>query len=433
MSTGNDTTNGGESQVAPTQSELLASYRDHLLGVFGAPQAVLVRGQGVHVWDADGNDLVDLLGGIAVNALGHAHPAWVKAIADQAATLGHVSNLFTSPQQIGLAEKLLELAAAPEGSKVFFANSGSEANEAAFKLARRGGRENPGPNGPRTTVVAVDGAFHGRTMGSLALTAKKAYREPFEPLPGGVVHIAPTLESLEAVIDDSVSALIVEPIRGEQGVFALPDGWLQRARELTREHCALLIVDEVQTGIGRTGEWFAYTAQLDAGELPDAITLAKGLGAGFPVGALITFGDAVSQLLTAGQHGTTFGGNPLATAAGLATLATIEHDDLLANARSVGKVLTDGLTALERVQEVRSHGLLIGFDLDDPRQDPDPAKPLGAAVVAAARAAGYIINATGPTTIRLAPPLILTQAQAEDFLAVLPSILDRADAALAAH
>lgn len=414
-----------------TQDHLLQQYRDHLLGVFGAPQAVLVRGEGARVWDADGHELLDLLGGIAVNVLGHAHPQWAEAVADQARTLGHISNFFTSPQQIELADALLKISGAPAGSHVFFANSGAEANEAAFKLARRNGHQKAGENGPRTKIVAVDGSFHGRTMGALALTAKKAYREPFEPLPGGVVHIAPTLEALEQVMDNTVSALVVEPIRGEQGVHPLPDGWLQRARELTREHGALLILDEVQTGIGRTGQWLAFPDQLNPGELPDAITLAKGLGGGFPIGAMITLGQEVSDLLTAGQHGTTFGGNPLATAAGLATLRIIQEQDLMANVRAVSKVFADGLGQLEDVAEVRSHGFLIGFDLVDTRDEQSKTTaPLGAAVVAAARAQGFIVNSTGATTLRLAPPLILTEEQAESFLTQLPEIVARARAAV---
>lgn len=416
---------------ASTQEHLLERYRDHLLGVFGTPQAVLVRGDGARVWDADGRELLDLLGGIAVNVLGHAHPVWAEAVAEQARTLGHVSNFFTSPQQIELADALLEMAGAPNGSHVFFANSGAEANEAAFKLARRNGGQNAGPSGPRTKIVAVEGSFHGRTMGALALTAKKAYREPFEPLPGGVVHIAPTLEALEQVMDDSVSALVVEPIRGEQGVHALPDGWLQRARALTREHRALLILDEVQTGIGRTGQWLAGGAQLEPGQLPDAITLAKGLGGGFPIGAMITLGQEVSDLLAPGQHGTTFGGNPVATAAGLATLRIIEQEDLMANVRSVSKIFADGLGDLGDVAEVRSHGFLIGFDLVDTRDEhAKTTTPLGAAVVAAARSEGFIVNSTGPVTIRLAPPLILTEDQAQSFLMRLPSIVAQARTAV---
>ncbi|MDO5618704.1 acetylornithine transaminase [Kocuria sp.] len=412
---------------ALTQEQLLDRYKSHLLNVFGTPQAVLVRGEGSRVWDADGEELLDLLGGIAVNVLGHAHPAWSRAVSEQAQTLSHVSNFFTSPQQIELADRLLGIAGAPHGSHVFFANSGAEANEAAFKLARRNGRHNPGPDGPRTKVVAVNGSFHGRTMGALALTAKKAYREPFEPLPGGVIHIDPTLEALEAVMDATVSAVIVEPIRGEQGVHVLPEGWLQRARELTREHAALLIVDEVQTGIGRTGEWLAAPAQLNPGELPDAITLAKGLGGGFPIGAMITVGQEVSDLLTPGQHGTTFGGNPLATAAGLATLNVIQDEDLMTNVRSVSKVLADGLNGLEDVQEVRDHGFLIGADLSDQRPESEQARsPLGAAVVAAARSQGFIINSTGAATLRLAPALNLSQDQAEAFVNALPGIITQA-------
>ncbi len=413
--------------------QLLEQYDQHLLGVFGRPQAALVRGEGAVVWDADGNRLLDLLGGIAVNALGHAHPSWVRAVSEQAAVLGHISNFFTSPQQIALAEKLLEVARAPAGSRVFFANSGSEANEAAFKLARRQGRAAPGPDGPRSRIVALEGAFHGRTIGALAMTAKAAYREPFEPMPGGVEHIAPTIEALEAAVDDTVSAVIAELIQGESGIRPLPQGWLRRARELTREHGALLIVDEVQTGIGRTGQWFAGAAELSGDDAPDAVTLAKGLGGGFPIGAVITFGEHVSGLLGPGQHGTTFGGNPLATAAGLATLQAIEDEGLLENARSVGARLAGGLRRIDGVAEVRGHGLLIGVDLEpapsDGASDGSTAPALGPAVVAAARSAGFIVNATGPLTLRLAPPLVLTTAQADELLAALPSILEAARAA----
>ncbi|MCJ8506014.1 acetylornithine transaminase [Kocuria flava] len=411
------------------QQSLLGEYAESLLGVFGAPSLVLTSGRGAVVTDADGKDYLDLLAGIAVNALGHAHPRWVEAVTRQLGTLGHVSNFFTSPQQIALAGKLLQLAGAPAGSHVFFANSGTEANEAAFKLARRAGRERPGPDGrARTTVLALESGFHGRTMGALALTAKEAYREPFEPLPGGVRHIPATLEALEEHLDDTVSALVVEPIQGEAGVLGLPEGYLRRARELTREHGALLIVDEVQTGIGRTGRWFASSAELSGEDLPDAITLAKGLGGGFPVGALLTIGAEVSGLLTAGQHGTTFGGNPPATAAGLATVLIIEEDGLLANAREVGALLGEGLAALPGVSAVRQHGLLIGADLEVPEGVQVPWAP---AVVEAARRAGFLVNAPGPRTLRLAPPLILTPEQARSFLDALPGILSDAAAAVA--
>ncbi|MFP3463420.1 acetylornithine transaminase [Arthrobacter globiformis] len=398
-------------------SEWLARYSSSLMGVFGTPQRVLVRGAGCLVWDADGKEYLDLLGGIAVNALGHAHPFVTSVISSQLATLGHVSNFFTSPTQIALAEKLLELTAAPAGSKVFFTNSGTEANEAAFKLARRNSGTPAGEAGgrPRTRIIALEGAFHGRTMGALALTAKEAYRTPFEPVPGGVEHIPfGDIDALRNAVDDTVAAVFLEPIQGEAGVRPLPAGYLKAAREFTAEAGALLILDEVQTGIARTGKWLASE---DAGIVPDAITLAKGLGGGFPIGALVTFGEKTSSLLGAGQHGTTFGGNPVATAAALATLHAIESQHVLDNVRTVGEHVRQALAAVDGVTEVRGEGLLIGFDLD---ADVAPA------AVTAALDAGFIINSPGPRTIRLAPPLILTTEQADRFLAALPAILQTA-------
>jgi acetylornithine aminotransferase len=373
------------------------------------------------VWDADGKEYLDLLGGIAVNALGHAHPFVTSVISSQLATLGHVSNFFTSPTQIALAEKLLELSKAPAGSKVFFANSGTEAVEAAFKLARRNSgasRDSASPESaeqPRTKIIALEGAFHGRTMGALALTAKEAYRAPFEPLPGGVVHIPfGDIDALRAAVDHTTAAVFLEPIQGEAGVRPLPAGYLKAAREATTAAGALLILDEVQTGIGRTGKWLASE---DAGIVPDAVTLAKGLGGGFPIGALVTFGAETSALLTAGQHGTTFGGNPVATAAALATLHVLETQDVLARVRAVGEHLRAGLAGIDGVTEVRGEGLLIGFDLD---ADVAPG------VVQAGLDAGFIVNSPGPRTIRLAPPLILTAEQADRFLAALPALLQTA-------
>jgi acetylornithine/N-succinyldiaminopimelate aminotransferase len=393
-------------------SEWLARYSSSLMGVFGTPQRVLVRGAGCLVWDADGKEYLDLLGGIAVNALGHAHPFVTSVISSQLATLGHVSNFFTSPTQIALAEKLLALSKAPSGSKVFFTNSGTEANEAAFKLARR---NSDGPGGTRTRIIALEGAFHGRTMGALALTAKEAYRAPFEPMPGGVEHIPfGDIEALRNAVDETVAAVFLEPIQGEAGVRPLPAGYLQAAREATSAAGALLILDEVQTGIGRTGKWLASE---DAGIVPDAVTLAKGLGGGFPIGALMTFGQETSTLLSAGQHGTTFGGNPVATAAALATLHAIESQQVLDNVRKVGDHLRSALAGVAGVTEVRGEGLLIGFDLD---ADVAPA------AVNAGLEAGFIINSPGPHTIRLAPPLILTEEQADRFLAALPAILQTA-------
>ncbi|TYC96082.1 acetylornithine transaminase [Arthrobacter echini] len=388
-------------------ADWLARYTGSLLGVFGIPQRVLVRGSGCYVWDADGQQYLDLLGGIAVNVLGHAHPFVTSAVAGQLATLGHISNFFTSPTQVALAEKLIELAQAPSGSRVFFTNSGTEALEAAVKLARR----NSTPE--RHRILALDGAFHGRTMGALALTSKEAYRKPFEPLPAGVEHVAfDDVDALTAAMDETVAALVIEPIQGEAGVRPLSPEYLRAARELTRRYGALLILDEVQSGIARTGRWFAH--QWVDGVVPDAMTLAKGLGGGVPVGALVTFGEEVSALISAGQHGTTFGGNPLATAAGLATLHVLETSGALQNAIDVGGYLREQLAALDGVVAVRGAGLLIGVDLDGDH---------AAAAVQAALTAGFIINATGPATIRLAPPLILTHEQAASFLDALPDIL----------
>ncbi|HXD27158.1 MAG TPA: acetylornithine transaminase [Arthrobacter sp.] len=394
-------------------AELTERYNASLLGVFGTPQRVLVRGSGCVVWDADGREYLDLLGGIAVNALGHAHPFLTSVVSSQLATLGHVSNFFTSPTQIALAEKLLALAQAPAGSRVFFANSGTEANEAAFKLARR--NDGAGTDTQRTRIIALENAFHGRSMGALALTWKQAYREPFEPLPGGVEWVpAGDAEALRAAVDETVSAVFIEPIQGEAGVRGYPEGYLRAARDITREAGALLIIDEVQTGIGRTGSWFA-----SEGIEPDAITLAKGLGGGFPIGALLTFGERTSALLSAGQHGTTFGGNPAATASALATLHVIEAQGLLAHVREMGRLLTAGLGALDFVTDVRAHGLLVGFDL---------ATEAAPAVVRAGLDAGFIVNSTGPASLRLAPPLIVTAAQLQRFIDALPGLYATATA-----
>ena len=420
-----ETAKASELAGASSGAEWLARYADSLMGVFGTPQRVLVRGQGCYVWDADGKQYLDLLGGIAVNALGHAHPFVTSVISSQLATLGHVSNFFTSPTQVALAEKLLAITGAPAGSRVFFANSGTEANEAAFKLARRNAENAEG--GRRTKVIALEGAFHGRTMGALALTAKKAYREPFEPLPGGVVHVPfGDIEALRAEVDTTTQAVFLEPIQGEAGVVPLPEGYLAEARRITRDAGALLIVDEVQTGIGRTGSWLAIEG---SGVVPDAVTLAKGLGGGFPIGAVVTFGAEASALLSAGQHGTTFGGNPVATAAALATVHAIESQGILANVATVGERLRDRLAALPEVSEARGRGLLVGFDLALPAGVPDGAN-LAAAVVNAALEAGFIVNAPGPRTLRLAPPLILTAEQADTFVDALPGLVAAAAATL---
>jgi acetylornithine aminotransferase len=309
--------------------ELLERYTGSLMNTFGTPSRVLVRGDGCEVWDADGRRYLDLLAGIAVNCLGHAHPTLVGAVTSQLSTLGHISNFFTSAPQIALAESLLDLMSAPAGSRVFLANTGTEAVEAAFKIARRTGR-------PR--ILAAEGGFHGRTMGALALTHKPAYREPFEPLPAGVTHLPyGDLDALAAALDDTVAAVVLEPIQGEAGVRVAPPGYLAAARRLTAEVGALLILDEVQTGIGRTGAWFAHREPgIGSPELvPDVVTLAKGLGGGIPIGAVIATGPA-ARLLGPGSHGTTFGGNPVACAAALAVLHVVRRDGLLAHVRDLG-------------------------------------------------------------------------------------------------
>lgn len=388
-------------------SDLLHRYSGAMVQVFGQPQLVLASGHGCWVTDVDGKRYLDLLSGIAVNALGHGHPALVQALAKQAEQAIHISNFFTSEPAILLAERLLTLANAPAGSGVFFANSGAEAIEAAIKLSRRTGRKR---------LVALEGSFHGRTTGALALTHKSTYREPFEPLIPGVTFIPPgDEEALRGAIDETTAALVIEPIQGEAGVRELTDDYLRLARELTSRHGALLVLDEIQTGIGRTGHWFAHQA---AGIIPDAMTLAKGLGGGVPIGALVTFGGEVSTLLGAGQHGSTFGGNPLACAAGLAVLDTIEREDLLGNARTVGAML-ESLT-LEGVAATRGRGLLRAIELSG---IPAPA------AMAAAREAGFIVNAVTPTALRLTPPLILTEAELQGFIDALPVILETARSA----
>lgn len=394
---------------APTASRTASArerYSAALMQTFAPPLAVLERGKGCRVWDVDGREYLDFLGGIAVNSLGHAHPVFVDAVARQAGTLAHVSNYFATAPQIELAETLRRLTGAGDAGRVYFANSGTEANEAAFKLARLNS------TGGRHRILALQNAFHGRTMGSLALTGKAAMRAPFEPMPGGVEHIEASIEALEAALDESIAAVIVEPIQGEAGVIPLPAGFLERARELTRGHGALLIIDEIQTGIGRTGRWFAYQ---EAGILPDAVTLAKGLGGGFPVGALVTFGEA-SALLQKGHHGSTFGGNPLATAVAGAVLAEIERADLLGNARERGAQIVAAVTALDSplITGVRGTGLLLGLAL---------TQPVAAELAGAALEAGLIVNAANESSIRLAPPLIVTAAEVAEFAARLARAL----------
>ncbi|MEU0315989.1 acetylornithine transaminase [Nocardioides sp. NPDC006273] len=380
-------------------------YAGALMNTFGAPKLVLTRGQGAHVWDEDGKEYVDLLAGIAVNALGHAHPALVAAVTSQLESLGHISNFFTSHPQVELAEALLARVPGGESGRVFFTNSGTEANEAGFKLTRRTGRKH---------IVAAHGAFHGRSMGALALTAKEAYRTPFEPLPGDVTFVPyGDAEALAAAVTDETAAIILEPIQGEAGVIVPPADYLASARAVADEHGALLWLDEIQSGLGRTGRWFAHEI---SGITADIVTLAKGLGGGFPIGACIGLGRAAT-LLEPGNHGTTFGGNPVACAAGLAVVETIETEGLLEHVTVLGQKLRDGLAADPRVARVDGEGLFIGVVL---------AGLDSGAVAAAALEAGFILNNATPERIRIVPPLVLTEDDAESLLAAWPSILDAA-------
>ncbi len=388
----------------PTSQGWGERYASSLMNTFGPPKLTLVRGEGTHVWDTDGKEYVDLLGGIAVNALGHAHPALVAAVSDQIGTLGHISNFFASEPQVELAETLLRLLDHGEG-KVFFTNSGAESVEAAFKLTRRTGR---------THVVVAEGGFHGRTMGALALTSKEAYRTPFEPLPGHVTFVPyGDADALAAAVTDETAAVLLEPIQGEAGVVVPPAGYLAAAREITTAHGALLWLDEIQTGVGRTGVWFEHQR---SGVVPDVVTLAKGLGGGFPIGACVALGPA-GDLLQPGNHGTTFGGNPVACAAGLAVLRTIEAEGLMDHATKLGDTLRTALVAHPDVLEVTGHGLLVGIQLSG---------EFAADAVAAAQEAGFIINMTGPSRLRLAPPLVLTEDDVRSFVAAWADVVERA-------
>ena len=391
-------------------NELAARRWSHaLMNNFGTPPVELVRGTGAVVVDVDGKEYLDLLGGIAVNALGHGHPALVAAVSSQVATLGHVSNFFTHPTVLTLAEKLVDVTGVTDQDvRVIFGNSGAEANEAAFKLARRTGR-------PR--IIAAENAFHGRTMGALAMTGQPAKRAPFEPMPAGVEFVpygdADALRAAVGSDPESVAAVILEPILGEAGVVPAPDGYLAVAREVTSAAGALLILDEVQTGIGRTGTWFAFQS---AGIVPDVITLAKGLGGGLPIGAVIGIGRA-AHLFEPGQHGSTFAGNPVSAAAAVAVLETIEKEGLLDHVAALGKHIAGAVEDLGHpgVDHVRGCGLLLGIVL---------TAPSAPALATAARDAGFIVNAPAADVIRLAPPLNLTTAQADSFIDALPGLLD---------
>ena len=378
---------------------------------FGPPRLVLERASGTHVWDVDGRQYTDFLSGIAVNVLGHCHPQVAADVATQLDRLDHISNFYTSPMQIYLAESLIYMATvnAPETpAKVFLANSGTEANEAGFKLTRLTGR---------TKIVAMDGSFHGRTMGALAITSKKAYREPFEPLPGEVVFVPfGSVDALTEAVDDTVAAVVVESIQGENGVVPAPAGYLAAIRRVTAAHDALMWVDEVQTGIGRCGEWLTSIAD---GLTPDIITIAKGLGNGFPIGACIALGPA-ADLFTPGSHGSTFGGNPVGAAAAMSVLSILNSQKLLTRCRQLGDHLVQAVTDLDNplIATVRGRGLLRGIVL---------TKPIASEVNDALLKAGWLVNAPRPNVLRVAPPLIVEPTELDGFAAALGSVLQKVE------
>ena len=383
-------------------------YQAVMMPNYGLPELVLAKGEGCVVWDVDGNSYLDLIGGIAVSALGHNHPAIVAAVTAQVSKLAHISNLFAHEGQVALAEKLLGLAGV--SGKVFFANSGTEANEAAIKLVRRV------QGAQRPVFVAVEHGFHGRSMGSLSLTGKTSIREDFSPF-GVEVRFVPFGDqaALAAAVGPDCAAVFIEPTLGEGGVVPAPAGYLAAVREVCDAAGALFVLDEIQSGIGRTGAWFAFQAE---GVSQDVITLAKGLGGGLPIGACIGIGAAADGFMR-GDHGSTFGGNPIACAAALAVLDVIEKDGLLDQVSKVGTKLADGLGSIEHplVTGARGTGLWQALVL---------AEPAAGKVEAAAREAGFLVNAVQPDAVRVAPPLILTEEQAESFVDALPGIVEEA-------
>ena len=368
---------------------------------YGRPALTLVKGKGIVVTDADGKSYLDFLGGIATNILGHAHPAIVSAVTKQVATLSHVSNFYAHPKAIELAEKLTAMTG-DKSAKVFFCQSGAEANEAALKLSRRTGK---------VRIVAAQGAFHGRTMGALSLTGQPSKREPFLPLIKGVKHVPfGDIEAMRKAVSRKTAMVIIEPIMGEAGVIVPPADYLQQLRQLCDKNGSLLVIDAVQTGMGRTGDWFGYEY---SGITPDVITLAKGLGGGLPLGAMIALGKA-AELFQPGDHGSTFGGNPVTTAAGLAAIQFIESIGILRKVEMQGVRLIQELALIPGVKEVRGAGLLLGIELE---------KLKASDVSDAMRDAGVLVNAANATTIRIAPALIVSDAQITKFISTFKKVI----------
>jgi len=384
-----------------TNKKYLNRWDRSLQNNYGKPSIALVKGKGILVTDADGKNYMDFLGGISTNILGHAHPAIVKAVTKQVSVLSHVSNFYAHPNAIALAEKLTAMTG-DKGARVFFCQSGAEANEAAFKLSRRTGK---------VRVVAAQGAFHGRTMGALSLTGQPSKREPFLPLIKGVKHVPfGDIDAMRKAVSKKTAMVIIEPIMGEAGVIVPPADYLQELRKLCDKNGALLVIDAVQTGMGRTGDWFGYEY---SGITPDAITLAKGLGGGLPLGAMIALGKA-AELFQPGDHGSTFGGNPVTTAAGLAAIEFIESKKILSKVEKQGAHLIQELALIPGVKEVRGAGLLLGIELESLK---------AADVSDAMRAAGVLVNAANATTIRIAPALIVTDAQITKFIAIFKKVI----------
>jgi acetylornithine aminotransferase len=384
-----------------TNKKMLNRWNTVLQNNYGTPSIALIKGKGIVVTDADGRDYLDFLGGIATSILGHAHPAIVKAVNKQVSILGHVSNFYAHPNAIVLAEKLARMTG-DKVAKVFFCQSGAEANEAAFKLSRRTGK---------VRVVAAQGAFHGRTMGALSLTGQPAKREPFLPLIKGVKHVPyGDIGAMRKAVTKKTAMVIIEPIMGEAGVIVPPADYLQQLRTLCDEKGTLLVIDAVQTGMGRTGDWFGYEY---SGITPDVITVAKGLGGGLPLGAMIALGKA-AELFQPGDHGSTFGGNPVTTAAGLAAIDVIESKKLLAKVKKQGAYLIQELALIPGVKEVRGAGLLLGIELDSLKASD---------IATTMRNAGVLVNAANETTIRIAPALIVTDAQINKFISIFRKVI----------
>ena len=382
-------------------AQVSTAWKKALQDNYGVPSISLVKGKGSEVYDVEGKKYLDLLGGIATNVLGHAHPAIVKAVSKQVGTLGHVSNFYAHPNVIELAQKLASMTG-DKSARVFFAQSGAEANEAAMKLSRRTGKYR---------IVAAQGAFHGRTMGALSMTGQPSKREPFLPLIKGIKHVAyGDIKAMRRAISSKTAMVILEPIMGEAGVIVPPADYLAQVRELCTQKGALLVIDAVQTGMGRTGDWFGYEY---SGITPDVITLAKGLGGGLPLGAMIALGDA-AQLFVAGDHGSTFGGNPITTAAALAVIKVIEKDKIMIKVRKDQDFIMHKIALIEGVSEVRGAGLLIGIQLD---------KPIASKITLLMREQGVLVNAANDSTIRIAPALNISRIQLTKFCTIFEKVM----------